>query len=112
MIEETVQLREALSRQLIAVLAADFASKGKEAVERLREKDPSAYLRAVTAVTADMPFAETPWSKLTDDELAAALADVQKARSLGEGAEGGTGAAPERQHARPLSPVPETEAIP
>jgi hypothetical protein len=112
MTNEAAQLRQTLSSQLIAALAADFASDGPDAVKRLREKDPSAYLRAVTAVTADVPSTEATWSELTDDELVAALADVRNARSAGEGIAGGARSAAECEQTCPLSPVPETEAVP
>lgn len=112
MTDETAHLRAALSRQLIAVLAADFDREGAEAVKRLREKDPSAYLRAIAAATADTPLVETPWSEFTDAKLAAALADVQKALSAGESSEGGTGEAAECEQAGQLSPLRETKAVP
>jgi hypothetical protein len=111
MTDETAHLRQALARQLIAALAADFDRKGKEAVERLREKDPSAYLRAVMAATADTPSTETPWSAFTDAKLAAALAAVENALSLTRSALGGAGAAPEREQAGALPPLPETESV-
>jgi hypothetical protein len=111
MTDETAQLRQTLSRQYIAVLSADFESFGEEAVKRLREKDPSAYLRAIAAATADVPFAETTWSEFTDADLLAALAAVEKALRIAEGADRGVGAASEREQARALPTVPEAETV-
>lgn len=112
MTDETARLRKALSAQLTAVIAADFEQKGAEAVERLREKDPSAYLRAVIGLTADAPSPEETWDQMTDEQLKAAMAFVRDAISAREHADRGAGAPPEREQARPLSPLPEAEAVP
>jgi hypothetical protein len=111
MSDETARLRRALAAQLVAVVAADFERKGAEAVERLREKDPSAYLRTVTGVTADAQPSETTGNKISDEQLKAAMAFFGDAIRAREGADRGTGTPPECEQTGELPPVPEADAV-
>ena len=111
MTDETARLRNTLSAQIVAVLAADFEREGADVVKRLREKDPTAYLRAVTAVTADTPPIESSWSDITDAELAATLAYVRKTLSAREDPVGGTRTPSERKQTGALSSIRKAEIV-
>lgn len=111
MTDETARLRKSLSSQIVAVIAADFERKGAEAVERLREKDPSAYLRAVIGLTADTPPPEETWDQMTDEQLKAAMAFVRDAIGARENADRRAGTPPQCEQAGPLPPVPEAETV-
>jgi hypothetical protein len=91
MIGETERKRHELQSLLVAALVADFEAFGCEAVKRLREKDPGAYLRAVAAAATDAQPGDTTWSELSDAELSAAIAVLREAAGARVNDAGGAG---------------------
>lgn len=62
--------RNKLQEAVIAALYQDFASHGTEAIARVREKQPAAYLAAcVSLLPKRQEKIESPFTDLTDDEL-------------------------------------------
>jgi DNA-binding MurR/RpiR family transcriptional regulator len=111
MSDNAARLRKALADQFTTALAADFAADGAEAVRRLREKDPSAYVRAVLSVTADAAAVATTWTSLSDDDIAVAIDAIREARRARDGASGGEGSAAGGEPIVPLSPLREAEGV-
>ena len=76
--------RKRATAKFLEVLADDFETNGKEAVERAREKDPIGYLRAIAALLPKDVTVEKPLDGLSDDELSAiigAIRDLRGAKS-------------------------------
>ena len=89
--------RNRLQGAFLNALADDFDQHGKRAIERCRDEDPAAYLRAIVALMPKELEISRPLDDLTDDELAAALAAVraiEAARDPGAGDRAATGAQP------------------
>jgi hypothetical protein len=98
--------RNRLQGRFMNALADDFEEHGKSAIQRCREEDPAAYLRAIVALMPKELEITKPLDDLSDDELNAALATVRaicaaRAPGAGEGAAQGV------QPAADIPPVPE-----
>ena len=70
--------RNKLGEEFLAELYNDFEANGKAAIERVREEDPAAYLRAIVSVLPkklkiDRRPDAGPLSDLADEELRALL---------------------------------------
>lgn len=65
--------RNRLQAKFLYTLADDFDKNGKEAIEKMREEDPSAYVRAVASLMPKELEVKRPLEELTDDELSAAI---------------------------------------
>lgn len=72
MIGKIAQTRNAIASDFAAALAEDFAAHGKSSIEKLREKDPGAYLRLVAAMEpkTNDTGPQAAFSELSDEEIA------------------------------------------
>jgi hypothetical protein len=68
--------RERLGAALLARLTENFATLGAATIETLRENHPDAYLRLIAALLPKETPPRSPLEGLTDDELAAAIAQL------------------------------------
>lgn len=98
--------RNRLQGRFLNALADDFEEHGKRAIERCREEDPAAYMRAIVALMPKELEITRPLDELSDEQLDAALAAVAAicaARDPGTG----EGAAQGVQPAAGIPPVHE-----
>ena len=83
--------RSKLQGEFLSALAADFDAHGKQAIEEMRSKDPSGYVKTIASLLPKQLEIERPLQGLTDDDLIAAVDALQS--FLGApGAGKGTGA--------------------
>jgi hypothetical protein len=75
--------RERLGAALVERLAEDFAAHGADAISLARDKNPDAYLRLIAALLPKEAPPRAPLEGLTDDELAAAIAELSRAPGAG-----------------------------
>jgi hypothetical protein len=61
--------RDRLSKDFLAALSDDFATKGKAVIATVRRKDPSTYLRVVASLQRQEIEVVTPEGALTDEQL-------------------------------------------
>jgi hypothetical protein len=80
--------RNKLGEQFIAALCADFEAHGVRVIERVREEEPSVYLRVIARIVppALLVQHESAVSTLSDEELALYLAAVREALAARDGA--------------------------
>jgi hypothetical protein len=98
--------RNRLQGKFLNALADDFEEHGRKAIERCREEDPPAYLRAIVALMPKELEISRQLDDLSDDELDAALVAARAlaaARNSGSGAD----AAPGVQSTAGIPSVPE-----
>lgn len=72
-----VGARNRLQGNFVNALADDFELHGKKAIVELREKDVATYVRVVAGLMPKELEIKRPVEELTDDELAAAIAELQ-----------------------------------
>lgn len=83
--------RNALNAKFLKALSEDFDVGGLEAIQKCREEDPSAYIRALVALQPKELEVVRGFGDLTDEQLAAAIAAARSLASAssedsGEGA--------------------------
>lgn len=98
--------RNKLQGDFMRALADDFETNGKEAIVRVREADPSTYLRVCASLMPKEVEVSRPLDDFTDDELRAA---VECLRAIGVAQDSASGIADEgiAQSAQKLPAVPE-----
>jgi hypothetical protein len=75
--------RERLGAALVARLAEDFAVHGAATIERVRSDHADAYLRLIATLLPKEAPPRALLEGLTDDELAAAIAELSRAPGVG-----------------------------
>ena len=70
--------RNRLQGSFLNALAEDFEAGGVEAIRRMREETPALYVRAVAGLMPKELEIKRPLEDLTDDELAAGIAALQR----------------------------------
>jgi hypothetical protein len=73
-----VNARNAITRKFLEVLAKDFEEGGEAAVKAARETDPMGYVRAVASLLPKEFVEVRPLEAVTDEELAAMIADYRQ----------------------------------
>jgi hypothetical protein len=68
-----VGARNRLQGKFLNALADDFEEHGVAAIARMREEDPSAYVRAVASLMPKELEIKRPLEELSDDDLATAI---------------------------------------
>ena len=63
------EARDRISRAFLTAVAEDFEAHGKAAIIRVREEDPSTYVRVVASLQPKELEITRPLDNLTDDEL-------------------------------------------
>jgi hypothetical protein len=76
-----------LSEGFIHALADDFEVHGEKAIQRMREDDPSGYIRVIAGLMPKQIGIERPLDGLTDTELEEAIALLQAMTHQGSGTE-------------------------
>lgn len=105
--------RNRLGEGFIAALQDDFAKHGVVVIEKVREENPTAYLRVIMGVVPKSLFAaETSMGELSDDEIAACLLVVREALRVRNVIDGGTKTPAGSEPAQLLPPVSEAEVVP
>jgi hypothetical protein len=91
-----VGARNAISADFLKALAAHFRAHGEEAIERACKEDPLGYVRVVASILPkELVVEQRPLEGLSDEELAAAIAEL-RARLVGAPSAGAGTAAPGR----------------
>lgn len=83
-----VGARNRLQGDFMNALAEDFAANGIEAIKVCREEKPEQYVRIIASLMPKELEVKRPLEDLTDDELAAGVAALQRyldAQGDGEG---------------------------
>lgn len=80
--------RSKLQENFLAVLADDFAAEGPEAVRRMREETPAAYVKAIASLMPKTLEIERPLTDLSDDELISAVDSLRSFLAAQEVREG------------------------
>jgi hypothetical protein len=105
--------RNKLGEGFVAALQDDFAKHGAVVIEKVREENPTAYLRVIMGVVPkSLLAAETSMSELNDDEIAACLFVVRQALSVRKLTDGGAEAPEGGEPAQLLPPLSEAEIVP
>lgn len=60
---------ETLSRSLLHVFADDFKSYGADVVAKMRDKDPTTYLKLCLQILPKQDEADRPLGRVSDEEL-------------------------------------------
>lgn len=68
-----------MSTAFLTALADDFEEHGKQTVERVRQEDPSAYLRIFAALAPKELEISDPLKAISDEKLAAAIEALTEA---------------------------------
>lgn len=66
--------RNRLQTKFLMELADDFEANGKTAIQKMREADPSGYIKAVASLMPKQFEQTEPLEDMTDAELAAGIA--------------------------------------
>lgn len=70
-----VGCRVKLSEEFLAALYADFASHGRQTIERVRDEKPEAYLKVVASILPkQLEVSADPFDGVSDDDLARIVA--------------------------------------
>lgn len=83
-----VGARNKLQGDFMRELADDFAANGKDAIIACRTDKPEQYIRIIASLMPKELEVKRPLEELTDDELAAGVAALQRyldAQGVGEG---------------------------
>ena len=67
-----------LQSDFLYALAEDFASGGAEAISRMRTETPAAYVKAIASLMPKELEIKRPLEELTDDDLVAGIAALQR----------------------------------
>lgn len=86
--------RHKISESFLKALHADFETGGVAAIARVRDEDPSTYIRVVASMLPKEVEIKRPLAEMSDDELANAV-DLIRAAMAGSIASDGGGAPPE-----------------
>ena len=82
--------RNKLGEAFLADLYADWLEGGIDAIKRVRETQPAAYLRVIVSVLPkQLEIKNDPFDGISDDELSALIAEVRKSLGIAEELEGG-----------------------
>lgn len=95
-------LRNSLTTNFLKILAADFEANGKVAIETMRVEDPSGYVKAIASLLPKEFVIDKPLDGMSDDELAAVIAELRELRQRVDAAGGGNGTPPQREQAGEL----------
>lgn len=96
--------RQKLQTKFLDVLAADFDKNGADAVIAMRENDPSGYVKAIASLMPKQLEIERPLQDMTDDDLIAGIAALQRLIA-GQGADGGVAGEAGSKQAKGLPPL-------
>lgn len=99
--------RDRLRNNFIAALADDFKEHGLEAIERMRNDDPSGYVRAIASLMPkemDVNHQVDPFEHLTDDQVKQLVDATERYLAELAGQEG-AGDAPVTEQVEGLSPL-------
>ena len=72
-----VGARNRLQGDFLRRMADDFEQHGKAAIEKMREEDPSSYIRAIASLMPKELEISRPLDDVSDDELSAAITAVR-----------------------------------
>lgn len=98
-----VGARNRLQGKFLAELADDFEAEGKTAIVKMRETDPSAYIRAIASLMPKEMEIRRPLEELTDDDIAAGIAALSKL--VASGAQSGAKQASRGKPAKDVPPL-------
>lgn len=77
--------RNKLSEAFIADFLEDWEEHGKEAIQRVREDSPVAYLKvAASLIPKELNVSRRPYEDLTDEQLNTQMAALMEELGLGE----------------------------
>ena len=96
--------RQKLQTKFLDVLAAYFDENGAQAIVEMREKDPSGYVKAIASLMPKQLEIERPLQDMTDDDLIAGIAALQRLIA-GQGADAGAANAQGSEQAGGVSPI-------
>ena len=77
--------RNRLQTKFLMELADDFEANGKAAIQKMREVDPSGYVKAVASLMPKQFEQTEPLDDMTDAELAAGIAILRGKLSTNSG---------------------------
>lgn len=98
--------RNRLTTKFLEALTDDFEQHGAEAIAKAREDNPDAYMRIIASLLPkELVVERAPLEGLTDDELAAAIAELRARRAGAAGAGMGMGEAEQAQPPGQLPPL-------
>lgn len=83
--------RDRLRNNFLAALADDFREHGTAAIQKMRETDPSGYVRAIASLMPkemDVTHQVNPLEQLTDEQLAAVVDAAERYLAAGAGGAG------------------------
>lgn len=78
-----VGARNALQGDFMRALAEDFATHGVKAIEETRESQPAQYLKIVASLMPKELEIKRPMEDMTDDDIIAGIAALQRIVSAG-----------------------------
>ena len=90
-----VNARNRVTKLFLERLADDFEEHGRGAIEDCRTQDPSRYVAIVASLLPKEFIIERPLEGMSDDELAAAIADIRARLRAVENTGSGTTDAPQ-----------------
>lgn len=96
--------RQKLQTKFLDVLAADFDENGAQAIVEMREKDPSGYVKAIASLMPRQLEIERPLQDMTDDDLIAGIAALQRLIA-GQGSDAGAANAQGPEQAGGVPPL-------
>jgi hypothetical protein len=73
-----IETPDRLAQAFVAALAADFAAHGAATIVKARIKHANAYLRLIAALLPRDPPPRSALDGVSDDELAAAIAELTR----------------------------------
>lgn len=89
--------RNRLQGDFLNALAEDFAAHGKSAIELTRETQPAQYLKVVASLMPKELEIKRPMEDMTDDDIIAGIAALQRLVSASADASGTKDAARSKQ---------------
>lgn len=107
-----VGTRNGLVANFLDKLKKDFDAHGEQAIVEMREQKPAEYIKAIASlVPKDVHVSAQPLHAMTDDELYAAVASIQRYLDSGAAASGDREAI-EGEASRVLPALPEAAGVP
>lgn len=100
--------RNALGEDFIRALAEDFKANGKQAVEKVRDENPAAYLKVIAQIVPkEVHHRVEDFAELSEDEIETRLIELLAAAGhAGRGGKAGAGARHEARAKRGPGPLP------
>jgi hypothetical protein len=100
--------RNKLCEDFISKLYADFTEHGAQAIDTMRQEDPSGYVKVVAGLLPKEFVIDRPIEGLTDDELAAAIVELRARLTAAHDAGARSVEAGQREQIEVLPPIRET----